>query len=120
MDAVAEALPAGPFDLAVTHFFLDILTPCDAEALIGKVSALLSPAAEWLGSEFQEPPGKVRGLHARLWLAAMYGFFSVSTGLGVRKLPPHRDLLERHGLIEIDHRERRFGLIRSQVWRKQL
>ncbi|MGP0073216.1 MAG: class I SAM-dependent methyltransferase [Bryobacteraceae bacterium] len=120
MDVAAQPLPAGPFDLAVTHFFLDILTPGDAEALICKVSALLSPRANWMVSEFQEPCGQVRGLHARLWLAAMYGFFRVSAGLGVSKLPPYRDLLRRYGLTEIEHRERRLGLIRSQVWRKQL
>jgi hypothetical protein len=48
----------------------------------------------------------------------MYGFFSITTGLRASKLPPYRDLLERAGLAEIEHRERRFGLIRSQVWRK--
>jgi len=118
MDAVAGAFPDGPFDLAVTHFFLDILNPSDAEALILKVSARLAPGACWLVSEFQEPTGALRLLHARLWLSAMYGFFSITTGLRASKLPPYRDLLERAGLAEIEHRERRFGLIRSQVWRK--
>jgi hypothetical protein len=69
-------------------------------------------------SEFQEPPSGVRQLHARLWLFAMYGFFSMTTGLNTAKLPPYRNMLQRRGLTEIDHRERRFGLIRSQVWRK--
>jgi hypothetical protein len=86
--------------------------------MISKVSASLAPSAIWLVSEFQEPPGGVRRRHARLWLGAMYYFFSVTTGLRAWKLPPYRALLERCGLVEILHRERRFGLIRSQVWRK--
>jgi hypothetical protein len=90
----------------------------DAEALIFKVSGLLSPGAVWLVSEFQKPPGRVRGWHARQWLRAMYGFFSITTGLRTRKLPPYREMLESNGLAEIEHRERRVGLIRSQVWRK--
>jgi hypothetical protein len=91
----------------------------DAEAVILKVTTLLSPGALWLVSEFQEPPSGIRSLHARLWLAAMYGFFSMTTGLRAWKLPPYRKMLERYGLAAIEKRERRFALIRSQVWRKR-
>jgi ubiquinone/menaquinone biosynthesis C-methylase UbiE len=118
IDAVAGGLPEGPFDFAVTHFFLDVLDDRDAESVIRKVSAALTPTALWLISEFQEPRGIFRRLHARLWLRAMYGFFSAATGLRVSKLPPYRELLERSGFEEIDYRESRFGLIRSQIWRK--
>jgi SAM-dependent methyltransferase len=117
-DALAGALPDGPFDLVVSHFFLDVLTGRDAAAIISKVSVSLAPSAIWLISEFQEPPGGIRRRHARVWLGAMYCFFSVTTRLRVWKLPPYGMLLERRGLVEIQHRERRFGLIRSQVWRK--
>jgi SAM-dependent methyltransferase len=119
IDAVARPLPTGPFDCVVSHFFLDTLNCRDAESVIGKVSAQLSPGASWLLSEFQEPPGGVRRLHARLWLAAMYSFFSMTTGLRASRLPPYRKMLERRGLVEVDYRERRFGLIRSQVWAKR-
>ncbi len=116
MDAVTHAFAHCPFDLVVSHFFLDILTPSDAEALILKVSALLCPGARWLVSEFQEPAGLIRRLHARVWLRAMYVFFLMTTGLRASKLPPYRPMLERCGFSEIEHRERRFDLIRSQVW----
>jgi SAM-dependent methyltransferase len=118
MDAVAGGLPGSSFDLVVTHSFLDILSRHEAEALICKVSALLSPGAGWLVSEFQQPAGRFRRPHARLWLGAMYSFFSMTTGLRATKLPPYREVMQRCGLAEIAHRERRFGLIRSQVWRK--
>ena len=118
MNAAADPLPDGPFDLVVTHFFLDILTACEAEAAVSKASALLSPGGAWLLSEFQVPGARAGELHARAWLAAMYAFFSIATGLEASKLPEYRRMLERCGLAEAEHRERRWGLIRSQVWRK--
>lgn len=118
MDAASQPLPRGPFDLVVSHFFFDILSSGDASAVISKASALLAPGAVWQISEFQEPARGPRRLHARLWLLAMYRFFAISTGLRVSRLPPYRKMLESHGLTEIEHHESRFGLIRSQVWRK--
>jgi len=118
IDAVAGGFPQGPFDLVISHFFFDVLDGGDAEAVIHKVGAVLAPSAVWLVSEFQEPSGNFRLLHARVWLYAMYWFFSLTTGLLVSELPPYRELLKRAGLIEIDYRERRLGLIRSQIWRK--
>lgn len=118
MDAMASDWANGPFDLAVTHFFLDVLDNHEAAAVICKVSAALAPGGYWLVTEFQEPDGSARQLHARVWLAAMYAFFAATTGLKTSRLPPYRDSLARCGLTEIDYRERRLGLIRSQVWRK--
>ncbi len=118
IDAASQPWPEGPFDLVVSHFFLDILTFPEAESVILKASVLLCPGALWLLSEFQEPAGGIRRMHARLWLAAMYRFFWLTTGVRASKLPPYRDTLSRYGLTETEHRERRFGLIRSQVWRK--
>jgi ubiquinone/menaquinone biosynthesis C-methylase UbiE len=113
-----SVLPAVSFDLIVSHFFLDVLDSWEAEAVIGKVSAVLAPGAAWLISEFDVPSGVFRQLHARLWLRIMYAFFAATTGLHASKLPPYRDCLARYGFAEIDYRERKLGLIRSQVWRK--
>jgi ubiquinone/menaquinone biosynthesis C-methylase UbiE len=117
LDAAAEPLPAGPFDLAVTHFFLDVFDCREAAAMIAKISAALAPGACWLVSEFQQPAHGVRQLHARVWLRTMYTFFAAATALRTSKLPPYRDLLQRAGFTEIEYRERRLGLIRSQLWR---
>ena len=118
LDAAADALPDGPFDLAVSHFFFDILSCRDAGAVIPKVSSLLEPGAAWLISEFQVPNTGFQRLHARLWLRAMYVFFSITTALRVSGLPPYRKMLEACGFTEIEHSESRFGLIRSQRWRR--
>lgn len=123
LNAAADPLPPGPFehapfDVVVTHFFLDILTPCEAEAAVSKAGAALSPGGTWLLSEFQAPRAPIARLHARAWLLAMYSFFTIATGLEASRLPDYRKMLERSGLQETEHRERRWGLIRSQVWRK--
>jgi SAM-dependent methyltransferase len=111
-------LPCGPFDLVVTHFFLDVLDESGAAATIANLSSLVSPGARWLISEFQVPDGGLRALHARIWLSVMYRFFAVTTGLRTTKLPAYRERLTCAGFSEIDYRERRLGLIRSQAWRK--
>jgi SAM-dependent methyltransferase len=116
LDAAAGPLPEGPFDLAVTHFFFDILEPREAEAVVMKMNALLGPEACWLLSEFQVPAAKFRGLHARLWLWTMYRFFQAATGVRATELSPYRDLLVSCGWSEAEHRERRLSLIRSQMW----
>jgi SAM-dependent methyltransferase len=113
-----SVLPAGSYDLVVSHFFLDVFACAEAAAVIGKVNAVLAPGSAWLISEFHVPAGAFRQLHARLWLSAMYAFFAVTTGLRASELPPYRDILAGCGFAEIDCKERRFGLIRSQVWRK--
>ncbi|HTW66759.1 MAG TPA: class I SAM-dependent methyltransferase [Bryobacteraceae bacterium] len=120
LDAAAAAcpLPDGPFDLAVTHFFFDILEQGEAEAVIAKVNALLGPEACWLLSEFQIPAAGLRRLHARLWLWSMYRFFQMTTGLRASELSPYRDLLAGCGWTETEHRERKLNFIRSQVWRR--
>ncbi|HEX5229562.1 MAG TPA: class I SAM-dependent methyltransferase [Bryobacteraceae bacterium] len=119
IDAAAEPLPRRPFDLAVSHFFLDILTPPQAQFVIDNANAQLCPGAHWLLSEFQIPPGVMRSVHARLWLSAMYRFFAATTGLRASHLPPYRESLECLGWSEVAYCERKYGLIRSQVWRKR-
>jgi ubiquinone/menaquinone biosynthesis C-methylase UbiE len=119
-DAITCSLPRGPFDLVVSHFFLDVFPEAGAKSLIGEVAGLMAPRALWLISEFQQPESALRSLHARLWLRTMYTFFGLTTGLRTKTLPPYRDHLSRAGFTEIAHRERRFGLIRSQLWSKSV
>ena len=119
LDAAAERLPDGPFDLAVTHFFFDIIETHEAESVIANLDARLTPQARWLLSEFQVPAGAARGIHARLWLRSMYGFFQATTKLRANRLSPYRELLACRGWRETASRERRLGMIRSQMWERR-
>ena len=116
---MSQCLPEGPFDLAVTHFFLDTLNCRDAEAVIFKVNALLPPAAGWLVSEFQEPPDDFRRCMPACGCARCT-FLFLTTGLRVSELPPYREFWNAAGFAEIEHRERRFGLIRSKSGEESL
>lgn len=118
LDLTRDPLPAGPFDLVVTLFVLDVLNFSDTTAFIENVVRNMAPGALWLITEFQEPSGWIARMHARLWLFVMYRFFALTTGLSVSSLPPYRTVLQTKGWVEVAHRERRFGLIRSQVWRR--
>ncbi len=118
INAVSQSLPDGPFDFVVSHFFLDILQEQDAVKLICRTSDLLGPNAHWMLSEFQVPRGGIASLHARLWLRSMYGFFAATTGLRASRLPPFREMLRQQDFAEIAYKERRMGLIRSQLWRR--
>lgn len=119
LDVTRDALPSGPFDTAVALFFFDVLTASDAAALVANIGPNMRAGALWLVTEFQEPSGRFARLHARVWLFTMYRFFALTTRLRVSAIPPYREILERAGFTEIQHKERRFGLIRSQVWRKE-
>ena len=119
LDALASPLPGGPFDLAVTHFFLDCFDGAAVAAIVAKVNALLHPGALWLVGEFQAPARGWRRLHAQLWLSTMYQFFGITTGLRTSRLPDYRGVLAVSGFAELERRERRSGLIVSQLWRKE-
>jgi len=119
-DARLVDWPARSYDLVVTNFFLDCLSDSDAGALISRVSGALEPGGLWVVSEFQEPGGgRLRRLHARAWLAVMYGFFRVATGLETSRLPPFNEYLRGAGLVLVEEQRARFGLIVSQLWRKK-
>ena len=51
----------------------------------------------WLVSEFQEPAGGLRRLHARLWLRVMYSFFAITGSAQESDGPPgFIEVLQRH------------------------
>ena len=53
----ASAAPQAPYDLVVTHFFLDCLTTAEVQSLAARLRPVVSPSALWVVSEFAIPPG---------------------------------------------------------------
>lgn len=106
-------------DLVVTHFFLDCLTASEAAALIARLSGALETGGLWVVSEFQLPAGgRLRRIYAAAWLSTLYGFFGVTTGLRVARLPDYGGLLRGAGLALVEEQEAHFGLLVSQLWKK--
>jgi ubiquinone/menaquinone biosynthesis C-methylase UbiE len=117
-DAIDGPVSASSYDVIITNFFLDCLSSECAAALIAKWSAVLKPGGLWLVGEFNEPDCGFRRFHARLWHRIMYRFFQITTGLEVSRLPPYAALLHSANFTLVKQSEMRFGLMISQVWRK--
>ncbi len=115
--AAAGSVP--PFDLIVTHFFLDCFSDAELPALVRSVARVAAPDARWLISEFRQPPGNgLRAWHAAIWLQAMYLFFRWTTGLRVSRLADHRPALAANGFRLSESETGRVGLLVSECWQR--
>jgi SAM-dependent methyltransferase len=104
-----------PYDLIVTHFFLDCLTQPDLETLVNRIAPTLSPGAIWLVSDFQIPSGPMR-LPAKILVRTLYLAFRILTGLRTTQLPDHATSLQQAGLTRIAHRHRLSRLLITELW----
>jgi SAM-dependent methyltransferase len=114
----ANALTAtleGPYDLVVTHFFLDCLTQPELNTLIDRIKPTLTPNALWLISDFRIPTGAMH-LPARLLIRALYLAFRLLTGLRTTHLPNHATPLTQAGLTQISKQYRLAGILTSELW----
>jgi spermidine synthase len=117
-DARVANWPAAHYDAIVAHFFLDCFTEEDARRLMEQMTRALTADGSWLISEFATPEKGWRRLHAQIWIGIMYRFFSVTTGLRTGALPPIENLMIQSGMLRVERRESRAGLIVSEVWRR--
>lgn len=115
--AALEAF-AEPYDLVVSHFFLDCLTTQEIERLSAKILPVLAPDAHWLVSEFTIPHGWFGLLIARPLVSALYLAFGWMTGLEIHSLPDHRTALRTAGFALVKERTRLNGILVSEFWRK--
>ena len=95
-------IAAPPYDLIVTHFFLDCLTTPEIESLAESLRSGVSPGALWIVSEFAVPPGWFGRFIALPLVSSMYLAFGLLTGLEVRSLPDHATALRRAGFTVLD------------------
>ncbi len=105
----------GPYDLVVTHFFLDCLTQPDLNALITRLAPTLAPGALWLISDFRIPPGPMR-VPAQFLVRTLYLAFRLLTGLRTTRLPDHATPLTQAGLTRISAQHRLAGLLTTELW----
>jgi ubiquinone/menaquinone biosynthesis C-methylase UbiE len=116
-DALLETWPAQHYDAIVTSFFLDCLNTAEVRDLVCRLRNTLTAEGTWLIAEFAMPPDGWKRLHARVWLAIMYRFFGVTTGLRTRRLPEIEAAMRECGLIRVERETERAGLMISEVWR---
>jgi ubiquinone/menaquinone biosynthesis C-methylase UbiE len=111
-DARTISLPAGEYDLIVTHFFLDCFNEQDAAALVRRIAAAAKLNARWLISEFRDA-----NWWSRLSIAALYLFFGITTGLKTQRLIDYHPLLREQGFTLEKSKSARAGLLVSDLWR---
>jgi SAM-dependent methyltransferase len=105
-----------PYDLIVTHFFLDCLTTDEIAALALRLRACVTPQAQWVVSDFAIPPGWFGWLVARPLVTALYFAFWLLTGLRVGRLPDHHRALTAAGFALAHQKQFLRGLLISQIW----
>jgi len=86
-----------PYDLVVTHFFLDCLTTEEVAALARRLRSYMTPSSRWLVSEFTVPDTWFGWVVARPLVTALYAAFCMLTGLRLFRLPDHRNALPQAG-----------------------
>jgi hypothetical protein len=105
-----------PYDLVVTHFFLDCLSTDEVRSLAAKLRCAISPSAVWVVSEFAVPDGWFGRCVARPLIGLLYLAFGCLTGLAVRRLPDHGAALREAGFT-LDRRRRWLGgMLVSEIW----
>lgn len=115
-DARAFAYPSHTYDACTTLFFLDCFSTAEVTGLVKALSNAMTPGGLWLHADFEIPEAGWRRLRARVWLRMLYTFFSQSTHLDTRTLPPSRRLLLQHGWSEQRTLTLQAGLLRSSVF----
>ncbi|HEY1949382.1 MAG TPA: class I SAM-dependent methyltransferase [Bryobacteraceae bacterium] len=103
----------GPYDLVVTHFFLDCFSDAQIEELVGRIARAATPDAKWIVSEFQTP-----NLAAALLVKALYLAFRVLTGSRVRRLPVYSNALTANGFKQITRKTALYGTLVSESWER--
>jgi ubiquinone/menaquinone biosynthesis C-methylase UbiE len=115
-DALAFRPQSAPYDLVVTHFFLDCLSEDDLQTLLTKLQPILSPNAIWLVSEFAIPQHQPAATLARVVVATLYRAFRILTGLKNQTLPDYASAFRQSG-FSITHRKSLLGgLLVTETW----
>ncbi len=109
--------PGGPpYDLIVTHFFLDCLTTEEVQSLATTLSNAVCPGSLWIVSEFAIPGDWFGRLVARPVVLALYRAFGWFTGLQVKELPNYSLALREAGFKLNKCSRRLHGLLISELW----
>ncbi len=111
-------LEAGTYDLIVTHFFLDCFADAALCEVVEKLAAAATMDASWLLADFRLPNSGWRRFHASLWIWAMYLFFRLTSEVQTQRLDDPSPCLRESGFECVRQQRSRFGMIKSELWRR--
>ncbi|HKP93838.1 MAG TPA: class I SAM-dependent methyltransferase [Chthoniobacterales bacterium] len=119
-DMLSWTPPANRYDLIVTHFFLDCFPEDQLARIVAKLSRAARPDAAWLLADFRLSACGFARMRARVWLAAMYRFFRTVAGIDAQELIDPSPFLRDEGFALVRQHLLRRGLVKSELWRRQL
>jgi ubiquinone/menaquinone biosynthesis C-methylase UbiE len=110
--------PAEPFDVIVTHFFLDIFAPARLQQVTASLKKVLNPHGLWLITDFRLS-GTQTGL--RYWwkkvlVRSMYLFFRIFCRISGKTLPDFEHVFTELGMQPAHKKYFYRGLIFSAVY----
>ena len=105
-----------PYDLVVSHFFLDCLNSAEIGVLASRLHGVVSTDGAWVVSDFAVPDGWFGRYIARPTISFLYYTFGILTGLSLRKLPNHAAGLGAAGFNLKQRRTWLQGLLASEIW----
>lgn len=108
------------FDAIVTCFFLDCFPPEILALVIARLAASAAPDAVWLNVDFAVPSRGWTRWRAQAIHALMYAFFRPVTKLPARRWTAPDGLFAAQGFRLLRREEGEWGLLRADVWRRQL
>jgi ubiquinone/menaquinone biosynthesis C-methylase UbiE len=110
--------PDAPFDLVVSHFFLDCFNEVEIASLVAQVNVAVEKTALWVVSDFAIPSRQPARLLGRLIVRGLYLAFGLLTGLRTRRLPDYARMMRAAGWVLEDRRELLLGLLVSERWQR--
>ncbi len=109
----------GGYDLIVTDFLLDCLSPEVLEEVVRRGSLFAAAEARWLIADFHIPAARgFARLRARAIVRLLYVFFRITAGVPGDSLQPADAFLERGGFRPRKRRIHDWGLLESQWWER--
>lgn len=118
LECEPTGLPNAPFDLVVSHFFLDCFNETEIASLLARVNGAVDEGALWVVSDFAIPRRKPARLLGMSIVRGLYLAFGLLTGLRTRHLPDHARVMREAGWMLEDRRELLWGLLVSERWRR--
>ena len=106
------------YDLVVTHFVLDCFAAPTLQAIVRKLARAATHEANWLVADFSIPESRIARLRAQVWLAVMYRFFRLTTGIEAKQLVDATPLMIQGGFVRARHRMLLSGILKSELWRR--
>jgi ubiquinone/menaquinone biosynthesis C-methylase UbiE len=118
LECEPAGFPDAPFDLVVSHFFLDCFNEAEIASLVAHVNVAVEKTAIWVVSDFAIPRRRLARLLGTWIVRGLYLAFGLLTGLRTRHLPDHAGVMREAGWMLEGRRELLLGLLVSERWRR--